>query len=68
MQLHGGRRMRPPSAAGHFSPSPEPLAIPCVQFASSAGAPVLVPARLLRTQPCADGRVEAVLCFAWDEV
>jgi serine/threonine protein kinase len=51
-----------------FLPCRLPTAYLYVRFPSSGGEPVLVPTRLIRTQPCPDGRVEAGLCFAWDEV
>jgi hypothetical protein len=37
-----------------------------LQFAPGQRPPVAVPARIVRYQPLADGRVEAGLCFAWD--
>jgi hypothetical protein len=53
---------------GLFAPCAPPSATVYVQIAPQNRPPVLVPAHVVRVQPCADGRYEVGLCFAWDDV
>ncbi len=52
---------------GLFMPCRPPSDHVYLQFAPGARLPVLVPARVVRVQPRADGRFETGLRFAWDE-
>jgi hypothetical protein len=39
-----------------------------LQIAPPDGVTVAVPAQIIHTHPCPNGRIEAGLCFAWEEI
>jgi hypothetical protein len=51
---------------GLYLPCQPPSPYVHLQFAPGQRPPVAVPARIVRAQPLADGRVEVGLCFAWE--
>jgi hypothetical protein len=51
-----------------YLPSPVASSSIRVQIAPADEVAVMVPARIIHTHPCPDGRIEAGLCFAWGEI
>jgi serine/threonine protein kinase len=51
-----------------YLPCQLPTASIYIQFAPPNRVPVAVPAHIIRADPCPDGRIEAGVCFAWEEI